>query len=67
MSFNSTVNLFATLYSSRPVGSPSAALVLQGDAKLKLEGDIGQILQLGNHWNSTDFQIGLELLEATHM
>ena len=44
------------------MGSPSAALVLQGDAKLELEGDIGQILQLGNHWNSTDFQIGLELL-----
>ena len=49
MSFNSTVNLLATLYSSRPVGSPSAALVLWGDAKLELEGDIGQILQLGNH------------------
>ena len=42
--------------------SPSAAIVLWGDAKLKLEGDIGQILQLGNHWNSPDFQIGLELL-----
>ena len=67
MSFNSTVNLFATLYSSRRGGSPSAALVLQGDAKLELEGDIGQILQLDNHWNSTDFQIGLAVRSNTHV